>query len=158
MNVRVRRANLKDIETLARQAHEAAREDGTAYGFGPEQIRAHGFGAAPVIEILVADKGGVLVGHTVTYKGYDIRVGQPNLVLTSLYVSPEARRAGLARQLISAVAQRAREQGCRRIHIATGQDNSVAHRFYSAIGAKEEKTTAFVLAADAIEWLAAERL
>ena len=65
---------------VARQAQEAAREDGVAYGFGPEQVRAHGFGAAPVIEILVADKGGALVGHTVTYKGYDIRVGQPNLV------------------------------------------------------------------------------
>ena len=60
--------------------------------------------------------------------------------------------------MISAVAQRAREQGCRRIHITTGLDNSVAHRFYAAIGAKEERTAAYMLAADAIEWLAAEGL
>lgn len=158
MDLRVRRANVRDIDIVSKQARVAAQEDGTAFGFSVEAIRSHAFGAAPVVEILVADRGGTIVGHTVTYKGYDISVGQPNLILTSLYVAPEARRAGLARLLISAVSARARETGCRRIHITTGISNEVAHRFYSAIGAKEEKNSAFVLAADAIEWLASERL
>jgi GNAT superfamily N-acetyltransferase len=154
----VRRAVPRDAETIARQSLEAAREDGTAAGFGVEQIRNHAFGQSAIVEIMVAEQAGKLIGHTVTYRGYDIRAGQPNLVLTALYVAPEARRAGLARLLISAVAQRAREQGCRRIHITAGLDNSVAHRFYAAIGAKEERAAAFMLAADAIEWLAAESL
>ena len=33
---------------------------------------------------------------------------------------------------------------------------AAAHRFYAAIGAHEEGTKHFLLAADAIEWLAAE--
>jgi GNAT superfamily N-acetyltransferase len=158
VDVRVRRVNARDIDTVSKQAREAAREDGTAFGFTPETIRAHAFGASPVVEILVAERDGALIGHTVTHRGYDIRVGQPNMILASLYVAPEARRGGLARLLISAVAQRARETGCRRVQITTGLENQVAHRFYAAIGAKEEKNSAFFLAADAIEWLASERL
>jgi GNAT superfamily N-acetyltransferase len=158
VDVRVRRASVRDIDTISKQAREAAREDGKNFGFTPDAIRSHAFGASPIVELMVAESAGAIVGHTVAYKGYDITVGQANLVLTSLYVAPEARRGGLARLLISAVSQRARETGCRRIHITTGITNEVAHRFYAAIGAKEEKNSAFVLAADAIEWLASERL
>ncbi len=158
MDARVRKANVRDIDTLSKQAREAAREDGTAYGFTPETIRAHAFGQAPIVEVMVAERAGAIVGHTVCHRSYDIAAGQPNMILASLYVAPEARRGGLARLLISAVSARARETGCRRVHITTGIANEVAHRFYSAIGAKEEKNSAFVLAADAIEWLASERL
>ena len=159
MSLRVRKAMIRDADAVARQNMEAAREDGEASsGFGPEQIRQHAFGSSPVIEILVGESGSLIVAHSITYRGYDLRAGQPNLVLASLYVAPEARRHGLARIMMSAVARRARERGCRRIHITTGQNNAVAHRFYAAIGAKEEQEAAFVLASDAIEWLATESL
>ncbi len=150
---------IRDAEAIARQSMEAAREDGAARsGFGPEQIRQHAFGSSPVIEIFVGEDGNRIVAHSITYRGYDLDAGQANLVLAALYVVPEARRRGVARVMMSAVAQRARERGCRRIHITTGQTNSVAHRFYAAIGAKEEQLAAFVLASDAIEWLATESL
>jgi GNAT superfamily N-acetyltransferase len=157
VNFRVRRAASRDAEIIARQAQDASREDGFPFAaLGADQIRAHAFGATPLLEILVAEQDHRIIGHAITYRGYDVRSAQPNLVLAALYVAPEARRGGMARQIISAVARRAREQGCRRIHITTGLDNSVAHRFYAAIGAKEERTAAFMLTADAIEWLAAE--
>lgn len=159
MGLRVRKAIIRDAEAVARQNMEAAREDGaTNSGFGPEQIRQHAFGSSPVIEILVAEDGNRMVAHSITYRGYDLNAGQANLILASLYVAPEARRHGVARIMMSAVARRARERGCRRIHITTGQTNAVAHRFYAAIGAKEEQLAAFVLASDAIEWLATESL
>lgn len=157
MSLYVRRAVIRDAEAIARQNRDAAREDGHASsGFAIEQIRMHAFGPSPVIEILVAEDQGQLIAHSITYRGYDMRAGQTNLVVAALYVAPEGRRKGVARIMMSAIARRARERGCRRIHITTGQSNEVAHRFYAAIGAKEEQQASFILAADAIEWLAAE--
>lgn len=157
MSLHVRRAVIRDAEAIARQSVDAAREDGHYHsGLGLEQIRLHAFGASPVLEILVGDEQGKIVAHSVTYRGYDLNAGQTNLVVAALYVAPEVRRKGVARIMMSAIARRARERGCRRIHITTGQKNEVAHRFYAAIGAKEEQLASFMLAADAIEWLAAE--
>jgi GNAT superfamily N-acetyltransferase len=155
--LRIRRAGIRDAEAVALQTREAAREDGDFNpGFTIEQIRLHAFGPSPMIEILVAEDQGKLLAHSITYRGYDLRAGQPNLVVAALYVAPEGRRKGLARMMMSAIARRGRERGCRRINITTGLQNAAAHQFYSAIGAKEQQTAAFVLAADAIEWLAAE--
>jgi GNAT superfamily N-acetyltransferase len=148
---------IRDAEAIAQQAREAAREDGDMNpGFTIEQIRMHAFGPSPMIEILVAEDQGKLFAHSITYRGYDLRAGAPNLVVAALYVTPEGRRKGLARTMMSAIARRGKERGCRRIHITTGLQNATAHKFYSAIGAKEQQTASFMLAADAIEWLAAE--
>ncbi|MEJ0022014.1 MAG: GNAT family N-acetyltransferase [Alphaproteobacteria bacterium] len=71
-----------------------------------EQIRMHAFGPSPMIEILVAEDQGKLLAHSITYRGYDLRAGQPNLVVAALYVAPEGRRKGLARTMMSAIARR----------------------------------------------------
>ncbi|MGE3867399.1 MAG: N-acetyltransferase family protein [Hyphomonadaceae bacterium] len=159
MSVQVRRATARDCEEVARQASAANRED----GFGSttltaEHIRAHAFGPGALTEILIAEDDRQPVGHAIVYRGYDVRSASPNMVLANLYVTPQARRGGVARAIITAVAQRAREQGCRRLHITTGLDNEVAHAFYAAIGAKQEQTSVFILARDALEWLATEGL
>jgi GNAT superfamily N-acetyltransferase len=156
--LRVRRATTRDAEAIARQNREASREDNAPAGFGVDQIKAHAFGQQAIIELLVVEQDGAVIGHSATYRGYDIRAGQPNLILAELYVDPENRRGGIARLLISAVAKRAREQGFRRVLITAGTSNAAAHKFYEAIGAREENRVAFSLATDAIEWLAAETL
>jgi GNAT superfamily N-acetyltransferase len=157
-NVRIRRATVRDCEAIARMSALASKDEGVPpSSLDADLVRAHGFGQTPLFDAFVAEinKSG-LVGHAITFKGYDVRYACPTMVLAELYVVPEMRREGVARRLISELARRAREIGCRRMNITTGLENAVAHRFYAAIGAREEGTRHFLLAADAIEWLAAE--
>jgi GNAT superfamily N-acetyltransferase len=78
------------------------------------------------------------------------------MVLLHLYVAPERRRDGVARELISAVAVRAKEGGVKELTITTGVENAVARCFFAAIGAREDRLARYLLSADGIEWLAAE--
>jgi GNAT superfamily N-acetyltransferase len=89
-------------------------------------------------------------------KSYDVRRAAPNVVLCELYVVPEHRRGGLARKMMSAIARRARDLGARELAITTGVDNSVAQKFFAAVGANKREAAMFMMSADGIEWLAAE--
>jgi GNAT superfamily N-acetyltransferase len=157
VSVRVRKATVRDCDAIAKMSAASSADEGVPQSsLTADLVRAHGFGPTPLFDAFVAEGARGLVGHAITYKGYDTRFACPTMVLAELYVAPEHRRGGVARVFIAAIAKRAREIGCRRIRITTGLDNAVAHSFYSAIGAQEERSKAFVLTADAIEWLAAE--
>ncbi len=54
--------------------------------------------------------------------------------LEDLFVAEEARGAGLGRAMVDAVIERARERGCRRIELDTGEDNAAALALYEAAG------------------------
>ncbi len=156
----IRRASARDCEAIAGLATAAAAEDGAAAGLDADRIRTHGFGQNALFEIWVAQAkaNAPLVGHAVITKSYDVRRACASIVLCELYVAPEHRRGGLARRLMSAVAQRARDLSARELTISTGVDNAVAQRFFSAIGAKRQQAAVFMMSADGIEWLAAEGL
>jgi ribosomal protein S18 acetylase RimI-like enzyme len=155
--VRIRRAQARDAETIARLCAEAAAEEGAVSALDVDRIRAHAFGTNALFECWVAEEGpGKPCAQAIITKTYDIRRGALRVVLCELYVAPAQRRAGLARRLMSAAARRAMELGARDLTITTGVDNAVAQRFFAAIGAHERKAAVFQMNADGIEWLAAE--
>lgn len=156
----IRRAVPRDAEAVARLAAAAAVEEGAVAGLDAERIRQHGFGQNALFEAWVAQEkpNAPLVGHAVVTKSYDVRRACATMVLCELYVAPEQRRSGLARRLMSVVAQRARDLSARELTISTGVENAVAQRFFSAIGAKRQDAAVFIMKADGIEWLAAEGL
>jgi len=53
--------------------------------------------------------------------------------LQDLFVDPAARRGGVGRRLIEAVAAAARERGCRRLYWTTKEDNAAARSLYDRI-------------------------
>ncbi len=156
----IRRAVQRDAEAIARLAAAAAAEEGAVAGLDVERVRAHGFGPNALFEAWVAleKASGPPIAHAIVTRGYDVRRGCATMVLCELYVVPGQRRGGLARRLMSAVAQRARDLSARELAITTGVENNVAQRFFSAIGAKPDRATVFMMSADEIEWLAAEGL
>lgn len=159
-SLHIRRAVPKDADAIARLAADAAAEEGHGSNLDAEKIKSHGFGSNSLFEAwVVQDKANApIVAHAVVTKSYDIRRGCPTIVLCELYVAPSHRRSGLARRLMSAVARRARDLGVRELTITTGVENSVAQRFFSAIGAHPRQAAVFMMSADGIEWLAAEGL
>ncbi len=156
----IRRAIPKDSEAIAKLAHAAAKEEGAVSALEADRIRAQGFGANAHFEAWVAQErpNAPLVAHAVITKSYDFRRGVPSVVLCELYVAPEHRRTGLARKMMSVVAQRARDLSARELAITTGVGNETAQRFFEAIGAKPQQAATFMMSADGIEWLAAEGL
>lgn len=123
-----------------------------------DRIKAHAFGNNALFEAWVAQEkpNAPIVAHAVITKSYDVRRGCPSIVLCELYVAPDGRRGGLARKMMSAVARRARDLGARELAITTGVDNSVAQKFFAAVGAQRRDAAMFMMSADGIEWLAAE--
>lgn len=156
----IRRAVPRDAEAVAKLASAAAMEAGGVSALESDRIKAHGFGASALFEGWVAQEkaNGPLIAHAFITKSYDVRRACPTIVLCELYVAPQHRRGGLARKLMTAIAQRGRDLGARELAITTGVDNEVAQRFFAAIGAHPRQAAVFMMSADGIEWLAAEGL
>lgn len=154
----IRRAVPRDADAIAKLSALAASEEGALTSLETDRIKSHAFGSNALFEAWVAQgrSSAPIVAHAIITKGYDVRRGAPNVVLCELYVSPEQRRTGLARKMMSAVARRARELGARELAITTGVENEVAQKFFNAVGAKRREAAVFMMSADGIEWLAAE--
>jgi ribosomal protein S18 acetylase RimI-like enzyme len=54
--------------------------------------------------------------------------------MEDVFVRAEARGSGLGRALVSAAIDRARERGCRRMELDTGEDNAPAQGLYRSLG------------------------
>lgn len=158
--MQIRRAAPRDAEAIARLAAEAAAEEGGASSLDVVRIKAHAFGGNALFEAWVAEpeKRAPICAHAVITKSYDVRRACPTVVLCELFVAPSFRRGGLARKMMSVVARRARDLGARELHITTGVENSVAQRFFAAVGAQRRDAAVFFMSADGIDWLAAEGL
>lgn len=153
----IRRATQHDAETVCRFVAEAAAEEGAPNAFSIEMYRRDAVGPNARVETwLVEDVRGKPCAQAIVARGYDLARAAPTMILLHLYVCPDRRRDGLARELISAVAVRAKEMGVKELTIATGVGNAVARRFFEAIGAREAPLARYLLSADGIEWLAAE--
>lgn len=156
--VHIRRAVQRDADAIAKMAAEAAAEEGAVSALDVDRIRAHAFGSNSLFEAFVAQErpNTPLIAHAIITKSYDFRRASPTIMLCELYVAPSHRRGGLARKLMSSVAQRARDYGARELAITTGVENAVAQKFFAAIGARPRQAATFMMSADGIEWLAAE--
>ena len=86
--------------------------------------------------LLVAeDDSGEVVGFAaVGWKWSSLRASRV-AILEDLFVSPEARGGGFGRELILAVADRAREHGAPKLEWVTAVDNHHARAVYGSVGA-----------------------
>jgi len=156
--IRIRRANANDADTVCRFVAEAAGEEALPPpAMSADLFRRDALGAAAPLEVWIAeDIAGHGCGQAIACRGYDLQHAMPTMELLHLYVRPEHRRDGLARMLIAEVANRAMDLGVRELTITTGVDNAVARRFFAAIGAREDRLARYLIEPDGIEWLAAE--
>ena len=63
--------------------------------------------------------------------------------LEGIYVAPEARRNGVARLLVDAVAGWSRAKGCSELASDATLDNLVSHRMHAALGFAETSRVVF---------------
>lgn len=150
MTVEIRPALASDAETLAALAEKFHRAHNDPTGFlTADAIRRDGFGDDPEFQVMVADAGtGGLRGYALFYDAYEPSYAARGVYMADLYVQPAARRGGLGRRLIAAVAADARSRGRRYIWWVAQAVNAEAHVFYRTLASVELSTFAYAVIED----------
>lgn len=90
--------------------------------------------------VLLARRGGAMVGFVQLYPMFSSVRTARTWILNDLYVDAGARRTGVARSLLDAAANFAREDGAAGISLETTRDNAAARALYRAAGWNEDDT------------------
>jgi GNAT superfamily N-acetyltransferase len=99
-----------------------------------EAFLAARFVAADTVILLAQDDDGRGLGFTQLFPSWSsVRTGRL-WILNDLYVAPEGRRQGVARQLMEAALAFAREDGALGVTLATQKDNHGAAALYRQLG------------------------
>jgi GNAT superfamily N-acetyltransferase len=88
-------------------------------------------------DCMVAEVAGRLVAYVLVCKGFEAHTARKRLWLGDFYVRPEARRSGVGRALMSAVARHALALGCDAVYWELWRMNSAGEAFYRNLGAEE---------------------
>ncbi|WP_024906108.1 GNAT family N-acetyltransferase [Robbsia andropogonis] len=90
--------------------------------------------------IFVADAdSGPLVGLCQLYPTFCSVAAAPIYILYDLFVAPNARRAGLAKQLLLAAIEQASTDGKARVDLTTAKQNFGAQALYESLGWKRDE-------------------
>jgi ribosomal protein S18 acetylase RimI-like enzyme len=90
--------------------------------------------AGDSVVLVAADDSEQLLGFTQLYPTWCSLLAGSVYVLYDLYVSPRARRCGVARTLLEAAADRARRDGKLRMTLSTAKTNVNAQALYESLG------------------------
>ena len=101
----------------------------------PETLAPHLFGEQPVVECVVAEAAGVVVGFALFFTNFSTFLAKPGLYLEDLYVQPAFRGAGIGKALLSHLGALAVARGYGRFEWSVLDWNANAIRFYEKMGA-----------------------
>lgn len=118
---------LADFEKLAGPTPEARA-----------RLLEDAFGTRPRFTLHVAELEGEVVAYAVSFPTYGTFRAQPVLYLEDLYVTPRARRRGIARALLAAVARHAVASGCYKMSWVVLDWNVDAQKVYDLVGASRD--------------------
>ena len=146
MTTIIRRATLDDLDTIA-TLFDAYRQ----FYLQPADLqRAHGWLRERMQRdesvVLLAKRDGIGCGFTQLYRMFSSVRTARVWILNDLYVSDDARRSGVARALLDAAEQFARDDGAAGIQLETSCDNAPARSLYRAAGWNEDASQWYSLA------------
>ena len=133
-NITIRRAHQDDLSSLAtlfdlyRQFYECPADLDAATNWIQHNMEAQRS------IIFTADTGSELLGFTQLYPALCSVDLVEYYVLYDLYVLKRARRQGVAKALMNAASEWAREQGAARLDLETARDNGAGQTLYRSLG------------------------
>ena len=101
----------------------------------PETLAPHLFGPRPVVESVVAESEGRVVGFALFFTNFSTFLALPGLYLEDLYVEPEQRGRGIGKALLEHLARIATSRGYGRFEWSVLDWNADAIGFYERMGA-----------------------
>ncbi len=157
MAVTVREAVADDAATIVALVHQFEHEEGkNAARLTVADVLAHAFGEQPRFRVLIAERAGRTLGYAMFYPSYDSEYAARGFYLQDLFVVPGARKRGVGRALMAAVARACLADGGLYVFWNALEANRAARAFYRRIGGREEPVVTLSLQPHALERLAAK--
>ena len=133
----LRPAEPRDVPAIVGLITELAEFEQLAHllRLTPDSLAPHLFGERPVVESVVAESAGVVVGFALFFTNFSTFLARPGLYLEDLYVQPAFRGAGIGKALLSHLGALAVERNYGRFEWSVLDWNENAIRFYEKMGA-----------------------
>ena len=160
MTESIRRAIPEDAADIADMIHGLAELERAAdqCTVSETQISAALFGDCPTVKGHVAVVDGEVAAMALWFLNFSTWDGIAGIFLEDLFVRPRFRRRGLARALLSALADECLDNGYTRLSWAVLNWNSDAIALYDRVGARPQREwTTYRLSGSPLAELAASR-
>ena len=133
----LRPAEPRDVPAIVGLITELAEFEQLAHllRLTPDSLAPHLFGERPVVESVVAESAGVVVGFALFFTNFSTFLARPGLYLEDLYVQPAFRGAGIGKALLSHLGALAVARDYGRFEWSVLDWNENAIRFYEKMGA-----------------------
>lgn len=133
----MRRADVPAVVAMMSRLIEEIRRHGEDAPGGVTEAGAleNGFGRDRWFGVLLATVDRRPAGYALHHRGYEVDNASRVLYLSDLYVMPEARRLGVARALMAAMAAECRRTGAVEVLWRVHAKNRAARAFYLDLGA-----------------------
>jgi GNAT superfamily N-acetyltransferase len=140
VTVNIRRAATGDEAAITAMVHELAAFEKAADQCTVTETQIHTalFDENPTAWAHVAEVDGQVGGVALWFLNFSTWDGVKGIYLEDLYVSPDFRRRGLARALLSALAKECTERGFTRLSWAVLNWNVNAIALYDEVGGKPQ--------------------
>jgi ribosomal protein S18 acetylase RimI-like enzyme len=139
-----------EAEAVAAMVRDLARDTGAATvpKLTAEKLTA----ARELIDVLVAEENGRLLGACLGLMTFSTWRGAPGLYVVDLFVLPEARGRSVGEALLRAAARRFAKRGAEFIKLEVDETNTGAERFYARLGfIKKTEDRLHVLEQDSLD-------
>ena len=136
-NLIVRFAQASDVITLFQLIQGLAEYEKLSHAVigNAEALKDHLFGSPKYVDAIIAEIDGQAVGFAIFFHNYSTFLTKPGIYLEDIFVSPEYRRQGIGKALLTKVAQIAVERDCGRLEWSVLDWNVSAQEFYRNMGA-----------------------
>ncbi|MFN6032850.1 MAG: GNAT family N-acetyltransferase [Dolichospermum sp.] len=136
-NLIVRFAQPGDVITLFKLIQGRAEYEKLSHAVigNAEALKDHLFGSPKYVDAIIAEIDGQAVGFAIFFHNYSTFLTKPGIYLEDIFVSPEYRRQGIGKALLTKVAQIAVERDCGRLEWSVLDWNVSAQEFYRNMGA-----------------------
>ena len=133
----LRDAAPRDVDAIVRLIRELAAFEALTHllEVTPAKLAPQLFGPRPVVEAIVAEVAGEVVGFALFFTNFSTFLARPGLYLEDLYVQTAHRGTGIGRALLKRLAAIAVERDYGRFEWSVLDWNAHAIRFYEGMGA-----------------------
>jgi GNAT superfamily N-acetyltransferase len=124
-----------DVVHMAREL--AAAVDDSEPRLAAADLIRDGAGPERWFDCLVAEVAGRLVAYALVCKSFEAHTARKRLWIGDFYVRPDARRGGVGRALMTAIARHALQLGCDAVYWELWRLNRAGEAFYRSLGAED---------------------
>jgi ribosomal protein S18 acetylase RimI-like enzyme len=136
MTLVIRDMRDEEADAVAAMVHGLAQHLGT--GFVPRVTGASLRSSRDLIDVMVAEDDGALIGACLGLMTFSTWRGARGLYIVDLFVNPQARGRNIGRDLLRRQARKFEARGARFIKLEVDEANAAAARFYERLGFRKK--------------------